>query len=311
MGKIVGPGSLIVDLAGYAPHLPIGGETVMGESFAVGPGGKGSNQMTAASRAGAETVIIGCIGKDALAYVLTDHYKNEGMTTRHIRISDTASTGAALIEIDTASGQNRIVIISGASGEVSDADVFEAEADFADCDAVLCQFETSIASVQAAIKLGKKYGKPIILNPAPFVKVPESIYDGIDYLTPNETEAEYITGIRIDSLADANRAAEKLLSMGVKKAVLTLGKRGSYFYDGKREIIFPCLPLKAVDTTGAGDAFSGGFATAISEGMDDETALKFATCTSNISVTRKGSSPAMPHRDEIAALMKTAYGIDI
>lgn len=254
----------------------------MGESFAVGPGGKGSNQMTAVSRAGAETVTIGCIGKDVLAYVLTDHYKNEGMTTKHIKISDTASTGAALIEIDTASGQNRIVIISGASGEVSDADVFEAEADFADCDAVLCQFETSIASVQAAIKLGKKYGKPIILNPVPFVKVPKSIYDGIDYITPNETEAEYFTGIRIDSLADAKRAEEKLLSTGVKKAVLTLGKR---------EIILPCLPLKAVDTTGAGDAFSGGFAMAISEGMDDETALKFATCTSNISVTRKRSSP--------------------
>ena len=254
----------------------------MGESFAVGPSGKGSNQMTAVSRAGAETVTIGCIGKDVLAYVFTDHYKNEGMTTKHIKISDTTSTGAALIEIDTASGQNRIVIISGASGEVSDADVFEAEADFADCDSVLCQFETSIASVQAAIKLGKKYGKPIILNPVPFVKVPKSIYDGIDYITPNETEAEYFTGIRIDSLADAKRAEEKLLSTGVKKAVLTLGKR---------EIILPCLPLKAVDTTGAGDAFSGGFAMAISEGMDDETALKFATCTSNISVTRKRSSP--------------------
>ena len=311
MGKIVGPGSLIVDLTGYAPRLPIGGETVMGNRIKFGPGGKGSNQMTAAARAGAEVKIIGCWGKDTLSSVLKEHYEREGMSIKYIRVSETQDTGAALIEVDEISGQNRIIIVTGASGEVGAEDVAAAEEEFAACDAVLCQFETSIESVIETKRLAKKYGKPIILNPAPFIKVPDEIYDGTDYLTPNETEAEYITGVKIENPEDARVAAEALLRMGVRKAVLTLGKRGAYFYDGEAEIYLPCLPLKAVDTTGAGDAFSGGLAAAISEGMDDITAMKFASCTSNLAVTKAGSSPAMPHRAEIEALMKKAYGINV
>ncbi len=311
MGKIVGPGSLIVDLTGYAPHLPVGGETVMGSRFKLGPGGKGNNQMTAAARAGATVKMIGCWGNDSLGTALKDHYQNEKMSTEYIKVSQTQATGVALIEVDEGCAQNRIVIIPGASSEVSDKDVYAAEKEFADCDVVLCQYETSLESVEASIALAKKYRKPMVLNPAPFIKVPDSLYDGIDYLTPNETEAEFITGVKIQNPADARKAAEVLLKMGVKKAVITLGKQGSYFYDGTNELHLPCLPMKAVDSTGAGDAFSGGFVAALSEGMDDLTALKFASCTSNLSVTKPGSSLSMPTREEIKDLMKSAYGIEI
>ena len=212
-------------------------------------------------------------------------------------------------KIDEATAQNRIIIVAGASDEVDDEDVRKAEEDFRDCDAVLCQFETGLSSILEAKRMAKKYQKPFILNPAPYMSVPEEIFDGVDYLTPNETEAEFFTGVHIETLEDARAAAEILLKKGVKRAILTLGKKGSYYFDGTTELHLPCLPLKAVDTTGAGDAFSGGLAAAIADGYDDETALKFATCTSNISVTRKGSSPAMPHRHEILDLMKSEYGI--
>ncbi len=311
MGKVIGPGSLIVDLTGYAPRLPVGGETVVGSLFKLGPGGKGSNQMTAASRAGASVKMIGCWGKDSLSAVLKDHYASEGMCTSFIRTSETAATGVALIEVDENGAQNRIIIIPGASGEVSDLDVLAAESEFADTDVVLCQFETSVSSVEATVRLAKKYHKPIVLNPAPFVEVPDSVYDGVDYLTPNETETEYITGVPVNTYGDARKAAEVLLAKGVKKVVLTMGKRGIYFFDGTREIVLPCLPMKAVDTTGAGDAFSGGLAAALSDGLCDDSALKFASCVSNISVTRMGSSNSMPRRPEIVALMRSAYGIEI
>ncbi|MBE6636305.1 MAG: ribokinase [Ruminococcaceae bacterium] len=311
MGKVIGPGSLIVDVAAYAKHLPVDGETVMGSSLKLGPGGKGSNQLTAAKRAGAEAIIIGAVGTDSLSSILTDHYAREQMSTKYMKVSETSATGAAVIEIDEISGQNRIIIASGASMEVVGEDVLKAEEDFVDCGVVLCQFETSLESILEAKRLAKKYDKPFILNPAPFMPVPEEVFDGVDYLTPNETEAEFFTGVHIDTIEDAKRAAEILLAKGVKKVILTLGKKGSFYYDGEHELHLPCLPLKAVDTTGAGDAFSGALAAAISEGLDDETALKFATCTSNISVTRKGSSPSMPYRHEILALMKESYGIEL
>ena len=311
MGKIIGPGSLIVDLTGYAPRLPIAGQTVMGTRFQLGPGGKGSNQMTAAARAGASVKLIGCWGDDPLGKALRDHYNREGMSTEYIRTSKEKETGVALIEVEEESAQNRIIILPGASDELMEADVLAAEGDFADSDVVLCQFETSLSSIETALKLGKKYGKPIVLNPAPYVDVPRSFYDGIDYLTPNETEAEAITGVHIESTSDARKAAEILLGMGVKKAVITLGKNGSYFWDGSRELHLPCLPMKAVDSTGAGDAFSGGLAAAISFGLDDFSAMKFASCVSNLSVTRPGSSLSMPHAEEIRDLLRNAYGIQI
>lgn len=311
MGKVIGPGSLLVDITGFAPHLPVAGETVKGSKLRFGPGGKGSNQMTAAHRSGSDARIIGCRGDDFLGQILKNHYATEGMSEEYVTVLPKADTASALIEIDEGDAQNRIIVILAANEMVKGESVLAAEKDFVDCDAVLTQFETTTEAVLASKELAKKYHKPFILNPAPFVEVPDSIFDGVDYVTPNETEAEFYTGIKVDTIEDCRKAAEKFFEKGVKNVVITLGVRGVFFTNGKEEIFVPALKVKAVETTGAGDAFNGGFVTAIAEGLPVETALKFATCTAAISVTRLGSSPSMPYRAEILELLEKEFDIQL
>ena len=311
MAKIIGPGSLNVDVTGYAPHLPVHGETTKGTAIRVSPGGKGNNQMTAAHRAGSEVYIIGHRGSDMMGQIMGRHYATEGMSEKYVCVDPLVETAGALIEIDETDGQNRIIVALSANEHVDRARVLAAEADYADCDAVLTQFETTVEAVIAAKALAKKYNKPLILNPAPYIDVPRELFDGVDYVTPNETEAEQFTGIRVETLEDCRKAAEKFFEMGVGNVVITLGVRGVFFMNRERECFVPALKVKAVETTGAGDAFNGGFATAIAEGLPIETALKFATCTAAISVTRYGSSPSMPYRHEILALLEKEFGIKL
>ncbi|MBO5652613.1 MAG: bifunctional hydroxymethylpyrimidine kinase/phosphomethylpyrimidine kinase, partial [Clostridia bacterium] len=201
-----------------------------------------------------------------------------------------------------------IIVFLAANTRVTREDVLAAEADFADADAVLTQFETSEEAMEAAKELAIKYRKPFILNPAPYFPVPASVFEGVDYVTPNETETEYMTGIPVNTVEDCRAAAKKILDMGVKNVIITLGVRGAFYTNGEKELLVPSLKVKAVETTGAGDAFNGGLATAIAEGASIERALEFATCTAAISVTRVGSSPSMPHREEILDLMKKEFG---
>ncbi|MBQ8356815.1 MAG: ribokinase [Clostridia bacterium] len=309
MAKIIGPGSLNVDITGYAPHLPVAGETTKGTTLRFSAGGKGSNQMVAAHRAGAEALLIGQRGADVLGDILGKFYAAEGISECYITATRENETGSALIEIDGRDGQNRIIVIPGANEKVGRESVLGAEKDFADADAVLTQFETTVEAVLAAKELAQKYGKPFILNPAPHIDVDKKVFDGVDFVTPNESEAEQFTGVKVASTEDCRKAAAAFFEMGVKNVIITLGSRGAYFTDGKREVLVPCLKMKAVETTGAGDAFNGGFATAIAEGRDVETALKFATCTAAISVTRLGAATSMPERHEIEALLQKEFGI--
>ncbi len=311
MAKVIGPGSLVVDVTGFAPHLPVAGETTKGSTLRFGPGGKGSNQLTAAHRAGSEVKIISRRGDDVLGQIMKKHYDTEGMSEEYIVVDPNGETGSALIEIDESNAQNRIIVILAANEQVTKENVYAAEKDFADCDAVLTQFETTIDAVMATKELAHKYGKPFILNPAPFIDVPKELFDGVDYVTPNETETEQFTGIAVNTVEDCRRAAQKFFEMGVKNVVITLGVRGAYYTDGKTEIMVPAIKVKAVETTGAGDAFNGGLSTAIAEGLPMDVALKFATCTSAISVTRLGSSPSMPYRHEILSLLEKEFGITL
>ncbi len=311
MAKIIGPGSLNVDVTGYAPHLPVDGETVKGTAIRVSPGGKGNNQMTAAHRAGSEVYIIGYRGSDMMGQIMAAHFAAEGMSEKYVCIDPDGDTAGALIEIDEGDAQNRIIVALSPNENVDRARVLAAEADYATCDAVLTQFETTCEAVLASKELAAKYGKPFILNPAPFVPVPDGLFDGVDYVTPNETEAEQFTGIKVETVEDCRLAAAKFFEMGVKNVIITLGVRGAYFTDGEREIMVPSLKVKAVETTGAGDAFNGGLATAIAEGLPMETALQFATCTAALSVTRLGSSQSMPKREETLALLKQEFGVTL
>ena len=311
MAKLIGPGSLNVDVTGYAPHLPVDGETVKGTAIRVSPGGKGNNQMTAAHRAGTEVYIIGYRGSDMMGQIMAAHFAAEGMSEKYVCIDPNGDTAGALIEINEGDAQNRIIVALSPNENVDRARVLAAEEDYATCDAVLTQFETTIEAVLASKELAAKYGKPFILNPAPFVPVPDGLFDGVDFVTPNETEAEQFTGVKVDTVEDCRKAAARFFEMGVKNVIITLGVRGAFFTDGEREILVPSLKVKAVETTGAGDAFNGGLATAIAEGLPMETALQFATCTAALSVTRLGSSQSMPRREETLALLQQEFGVSL
>lgn len=311
MGKIVCVGSANVDMTAVAPHLPVGGETVMGSELRVGPGGKGSNQITAAHRAGAEVVFLTKIGDDGLASVLTDHYRADGIDMRYVETVPGKVTSGALIEIDGKTAQNRIIVVSTLLDSITEADVYRAEAEFADADIVLVQYETSVESILAAKKLAKKYGKTFVVNPAPFREMPADFYRGVDFITPNETEAGYLTHMEITDVESAVAAGEKLSQMGIGHAVITLGKNGALYTDGKTHVHVPGLCVKAVETTGAGDAFNGGLVCALSEGLDVKTALQFANCTGALSVTKPGAATAAPMRAEILAMLRREYGVTL
>lgn len=305
--KIIGPGSSNVDLTGFAPHLPVAGETVMGTDMHIGPGGKGSNQMTAAARAGGEVYFITRIGQDVFGETMRRHFAGEGFCTAYITAPAGETTGCALIEIDQQDGQNRIMVIPGANLHLTPADVAAAEGDFADADAVIAQLEIPMDTVAEAKAMAHRYGKPFILNPAPFGQVPDGLFDGVDWLTPNETEASFFTGVEVKTVEDARRAAAILLDRGVKNVVITLGVAGAFWTDGIASCHVPGIPVKAVETTGAGDTFNGALAVAIAEGQGPEYALRFANAAAALSVTRLGAAASAPRREEILSFMEKAY----
>lgn len=308
--KIVVVGSFISDITAFVPSFPREGETVIGSSLNFGPGGKGSNQATAASRSGAEVVMVAKTGDDTLSDIQHRHYLKEGMTEKYIFRTKESQTGTCFISVSEVTGQNEIVIVKGANEHLSPEDVLKAEKEIATCDCVLAQFETTFETVDMMIKLAKKYKKTIVINPAPAQKIPVGLLEGVDYFTPNETEAEFFSGVPVVTEKDAEKASKKILKLGVKNVIITLGKKGAYFYNDKKHFLVKPTDLKAVDSTGAGDAFNGGLVVAISEGRDIEDAIKFANCVASISVTKKGSSDSMPQREESLKLLHDFYGVD-
>ena len=306
MATIIGPGSSNVDVTGYAPRVPAAGETVMGTELKIGPGGKGLNQITAARRAGSDVVFISRYGNDAFGSILKECYNSEGISETHITCAEGEQTACAIIEIDQGNAQNRIMVIPGTNQNLTADLVKAAEEDFAACDAVLTQLEIPFESVTAAKELAAKYNKPFILNPAPFCPLPDGWLDGVDWITPNETEAALLTGVTIERIPeDAARAAQKLLDMGVKNVVITLGTHGAYWTNGTDACHVPGIKVDAVDTTGAGDTFNGALATAIGEGFPVADALRFANAAAAISVTRHGAAVSCPTRAEIEEMVRS------
>jgi len=307
--KVVVVGSFIVDITGFAPRFPKDGETVIGSAIKFGPGGKGSNQATAASRAGAEVVMITKKGTDVLSDIAHKHYWAEQMTEKFVYETEEADTGSAFIEVNETTGENRIIVVKGANELLTEEEVMAAEEEIAASNAVLTQLETNDTAAETLIRLAKKHGKITVFNPAPFQPVKEGLFRDVDYFTPNETEAEFFSGITVETEEDAEKAAKKMIKeLGVRSVIITLGKRGAFYTDGTTSMLVPPPTVKAMDTTGAGDAFNGGLTVALSEGKDIETAIKFANVTAAISVTRRGTSPAMPYRDEIDELVESFYG---
>ncbi len=301
---IVVMGSYVADLAFRTEKLPAWGETYMGTSFKLGPGGKGSNQAVAAARAGAKVSFISKLAHDAFGDLARKTYREEGIDTTHLFETETP-TGAAAIIIDALKGENAIIVVPGACFELTPQDVEQARGMIGKSAVFVTQLELSLPTVEFGLKLAHSLGVPTILNPAPCCKLPDSIYQYCDYMTPNETEVELLTGIHVASLEDAERAADALLTRGVRNAIITLGAQGALVKNASVRQHVPAFNAGAVvETTGAGDAFNGGFAVALAENMGIVQAARFGCAVAGISVTRPGTAPSMPTRKEVDELMK-------
>ena len=287
-------GSFVVDLTSRSQGLPVPGQTILGVSFKMGPGGKGSNQAVAAHRAGANVTLVTKVGKDVFGKVALDFYRSEGMNTDYILQDEQRETGVALIMVDEISAQNEIVVVSGACGNITDADVERCRPLIEGASILLLQHEINFDAQYRVIDIAHRAGVRIVLNPAPATAIPDDVLRRIDTVTPNETEAQVLTGVEVKTLEDARRAAQVFLDKGVKNVVITMGALGAFATDGVRSELLPRLNVNAIDTTGAGDAFNGGFVMALSEGRDLFEALRYGNATGALSVTRLGTAPAMP-----------------
>lgn len=312
--KIVVLGSINVDISARTGVFPQDGETVSGESVRIGMGGKGTNQATSAARCGAEVVMIGRRGNDFFARIPEEHFRNESIRADYVKTDMEVGTGSALIEVLTTTGENRITVIPGANHRIEETDILAAEAEIASADVLLTQMETNADSIETFLKLGQKYGKPVVLNPAPALPIPEDWYPMIDTITPNETEACSYTGVTVGSESSAKDAADAFAKKGVKHVIITCGSKGVFCADYSGEKPFFCqVPtnrVKAVDTTGAGDAFNGAYCAAVGEGMTMLQACRFACCAATISVTRPGAADSMAKREEADAVYQSYYGSD-
>jgi len=303
MASVVILGVFVADTAYRAARAPRMGETIMGESFALGPGGKGSNQAVAAARAGAETHFITRLGRDTFADMALKTWSDAGVTPAITQHED-GYTGAAYIFVEAATGNNAIIVCPGVAGSISPADI-EARTELIENATVfVTQLEQPMDAAMRALQIARNGGATTILNPAPAATLPDGMLALCDYVTPNETEAEALTGIAVSSLEDAIRAAAELSRMGARAAVITLGEKGALYHAGGQSVHVPAYDAGPVaETTGAGDAFNGGFAAALARGMDPVSAVKFGCATASISVTRPGTAPSMPSLTEITELL--------
>lgn len=305
MGRVVILGVFVADTAYRAPRQPRIGETILGRSFVLGPGGKGSNQAVAAAMAGAETHFISRLGQDAFADIALATWSRAGV--RPAVSQDPGSyTGAAYIFVEEATGNNAIIIAPGAAALISVEDIAANAELIRGAKVFVTQLEQPIPVAFEALRMARAAGVTTILNPAPAASLPEGMVALCDYVTPNESEAEALTGLPVTTLAEAEAAARALRAQGAGAAIITLGEKGALYHDGTQTVHLP--PFKAgpvAETTGAGDAFNGGFAAALAEGMDPIAAVRFGSATAGISVTRPGTAPSMPARAEIEALLQS------
>ena len=292
-------GSFVADLTSRAKHLAVPGETVKGISFIMGPGGKGSNQAIAASRAGANVTLATKVGKDVFGQMALDFYRNENMSSEYIFVDEEKGTGTALIMVDEMTGQNQILVVSGACDNITTEEVKRLKGLILESDIVLLQLEINMEAIEEVIELAHRMGKKVVLNTAPAQNLPDELLSKVDIVTPNEIEAQVLTGIKIVTEQDAEKAAAILLQKGVGNVVITMGKNGVFVMTPNNKKMIPPIKVKAVDTTGAGDAFNGGFVTGLSEGMDILKAAQFGNIVGALSVTKPGTAPSMPYRKEI------------
>lgn len=296
-------GSINVDHVIRVPYFPKAGETLTGYGYQIAYGGKGANQAVAAARVGANVSFIGAIGDDQIGQSMKQAFEKDGINTEAISIIENQSTGLAMIQVAD-SGENSIVISAGANEDLSEALVEQYKSHIEQADILLMQLESPLQAVTLATKFAKSAEVKVVLNPAPAQPLPNSLLSQIDIITPNETEAEILTGIKVTDEHSAAVAANHFHQLGIETVLITLGSKGVYYSEKGQGEIIPGFRVEAVDTTAAGDTFNGAFVTALLEGQSPKESIRFAHAAAAISVTRMGAQTAIPNREEVDHFLK-------
>ncbi len=298
--KIVVVGSSNTDMIIKLDRIPKPGETRLGGEFLTAAGGKGANQAVAAARAGGAVTLVARVGQDMFGERAVAGLVENGINVDHVQY-DKSPSGVALIFVGE-DGENSIAVGSGANAKLSPADVRKAKSAVAGADVVIMQLESPLETVQAAAEMASVRGSVVILNPAPAQSLPDKLLKLVTILTPNETEAELLTGVKVNGEASCRRAADALLRKGVQTVIITLGSQGAFVANATTKQLVPGFKAKPVDTTAAGDTFNGALAVALAEGKPLIDAVRFANAAGSISVTRIGAQPSAPTRKEIEKL---------
>lgn len=297
--RIAVVGSYATGLTLKVRRLPSTGETVLASGYRMDYGGKGSNQAVGCARLGAEVAFVAKIGQDAFGEMALQLYREEGIDIACVYRIAEHPTGVGFILVEAGTGNNCIALDPGANEFLSAADVSQCEAVFKTAAVVLTQLEIPVTAAEAALSRGRANGATTILNPAPVRPLPASVLQMVDVLTPNQTEAKVLTGRSPDAAVEPEPVARELIRAGVKQVIMTLGEKGALIVTATSSRHVPAPAMQAVDTTGAGDAFNAGLATALASGENLESAVEFAVVTGGLAVTREGVIPSLPRREEV------------
>lgn len=295
-------GSINMDLVVKTPRFPQPGETLTGHTFFTAPGGKGANQAVAVGKLGVQAKMIGRVGSDVFGKTLLESLRNSGVDTTLVVLDDEKPSGTAVIFVDDRA-ENEIVIVAGANGVVGEADLRRLDDELKQGEQLLLQLEVPLEIVLAAAKLSHEKGAVVIFDPAPVKPLPDKIYQYVDVITPNETEASALVGFEVNDEVSAAKAATILRERGVREVVIKMGSKGAYWDDGRQKAFIPAYKVKAVDTVAAGDAFNGALAAGLAVGLSMEEALRWGMAGGALSTTRSGAQPSLANREELLSLL--------
>ncbi|MHA8067415.1 ribokinase [Aquirufa sp. ROCK2-A2] len=298
MPKIIVIGSSNTDMVIQTSRIPRPGETILGGSFFMNPGGKGANQAVACARLGGQTHFVAKVGNDVFGQMAKAQFEQEGIDSTFVFIDPIHASGIALINVDS-EGENSITVASGANAALNQEDIAAAQGLFSFGDYVLIQLEISLATVDYSIRKAAEKGLKVILNPAPAAEIPLDLYPHLFAITPNETEAELLTGIPVMDLATAQQAADILLQRGVQHVIVTLGSKGAYYQSAMESFLVETEKVQAIDSTAAGDCFNGALAVALSNQKSWLASIQFACRAATLSVTKPGAQASMPYLKDI------------
>lgn len=296
-------GSFMMDLVVRTPRIPSDGETVIGLSFGRFPGGKGANQAVAAARLGADVTMIGKLGTDGFGDEMLATLNAEKINTEHILRDEAAASGVASIMLEE-SGRNRIVVVPGANLRYTPEDLRSVEHIISKSDIVMMQMEIDMSVIEEGVALTAKHQVPVLLNPAPAQELSNDVLRRISYLTPNETETEILTGIKVVDVETAKEGAKALLAKGVRNVVITLGEKGALVADETNIQHIPGFTVKPVDTVAAGDAFNGAFAVGVIQGKSLADAARYANAVGALAVTKNGAIPSLPRKKDVELFLQ-------